>query len=89
MNTELCVKAGSLAMDAEDGGPGATPAVGDSVEFTATGKVSRVEGDNAYVSVESVNGEPVASMPDKGMEETAEDSPEKLREDIMTSTGGY
>lgn len=37
-----------------------TPEVGDMVSYTVEGRVSRIEGDAAVVTVESVNGKPTA-----------------------------
>lgn len=37
-----------------------TPEVGDVVSYTVEGKISRIEGDKAYVTVEAANGKPVA-----------------------------
>ncbi len=38
---------------------GTPPAEGDAVEFKVKGTVTRVNGDNAYVEPEEVNGQPV------------------------------
>ena len=40
-----------------------TPAVGDVVDITATGKVTSLEGDTALVKLETVNGLPLAGSP--------------------------
>ena len=58
MGMEVCVPLSSLSMPGEDDKMQA-PGVGDPVQFQAEGKVSRVEGENAYVSVEAINGKPV------------------------------
>lgn len=55
---EICVPLASLAMPGEDEKL-ENPAEGDPVQCQIEGKVSRVEGDNAYVKIESVNGKPV------------------------------
>lgn len=36
------------------------PSVGDPVQMMAEGKVTRIEGQMAYVSIDSVNGKPVS-----------------------------
>lgn len=52
------------------------PEQGDKVQYTVEGTVSRIEGDNAYVSREAINGVPV--KPDsQEPENPAEDLPEK------------
>lgn len=66
-SSEVCIPLASLSMQGEDAKTVA-PDVGDPVEFTATGTVSRVEGSNAYLTLETVNGEPV----DTGAEEAPE-----------------
>lgn len=61
MGNEDCVSLSSLAMpDPENGDQMATPSVGDRVNYTVEGTVSRIEGENAYVKRETVNGQPVA-----------------------------
>lgn len=71
--TEICVPLASLAIDAEGppggagdqaGAPGVVPELGDEVTATVTGKVTRIEGDNAYVAVPSGDGN--ASPADEG-----------------------
>lgn len=57
---EMCVPVASLAMPGEDDKLN-NPGVGDPVQMMAEGTVSRIEGENAYVSVKSVNGKPVDS----------------------------
>jgi hypothetical protein len=50
---ELCAPLDSLSVN------GTPPAVGDTVEVKVGGKVSRIDGDNAYVTPDTVNGEPI------------------------------
>jgi hypothetical protein len=58
--SEDCISLDSLAMpDAENGDQMANPEVGDRVQYQVEGTVTRIEGKNAYVKRESVNGEPV------------------------------
>jgi hypothetical protein len=52
---EIALPESVLAID------GTAPSDGDEVEFTVKGRKTRTEGGNAYVSVESVNGEPVSA----------------------------
>lgn len=59
-SSEVCIPLAILSMEGEDAKTVA-PAVGDPVDFTATGTVSRVEGPNAYLTLETVNGEPVGT----------------------------
>lgn len=51
--------AGALAKSGGETEP-AMPRVGDRVECTVGGTISRVEGDNVYLAPETVNGEPVS-----------------------------
>lgn len=53
---EVCVPLRALAMpdESEQMEP---PAVGDAIQFNGEGKVSRIEGDNAYVTLSAVNGQ--------------------------------
>jgi len=57
---EVCVPVKALAMPGEDEKL-INPEVGDPVEFHVGGKVSRIEGENAYVSLQTVNGDPVTT----------------------------
>lgn len=56
-DNEQCVPAAALAAD------GTPPAVGDEVEYTIKGKVTRVEGEMAYVDPASCNDQPIAQKP--------------------------
>lgn len=57
---EDCVPLAALAMpDSESGDQMTNPEVGDKVNYQIQGTVTRIEGENAYVKRESVNGQPV------------------------------
>jgi hypothetical protein len=71
---EICVPAGALAKG--EGPEAATPGVGDEVEFSGTGKVTRVEGDNVYLTPSAINGEPVMGD-DMGAEEGVPAEPDE------------
>lgn len=78
MNTnELCVPVGavSAAGGPADGDEGVAPGVGDEVEVTVGGRVSRVEGGNVYVTPETANGAPISgdTSPADGEESGDED----------------
>ena len=62
-----CLAVSALAVD------GTTPEVGDSVEYTVKGRVSRIEGAEAYVMPETVNGEPAALPAEAGADEDMPD----------------
>lgn len=66
---EFCVPLDSLSMP-DDKDQMTPPEVGDVVNAQVEGKVSRIEGENAYVVATSINGKPI------GEEEAAEPSPE-------------
>jgi len=72
----LCVPLASLSLPGS-GGSDVPPGVGDEVDFTGKGKVDRIEGDNAYLTVTTVNDQPVnadaatADEPDLDDEEGA------------------
>lgn len=40
---------------------GVAPQEGDTVEFTVSGKVTSIDGENAQVTPDSVNGQPVGN----------------------------
>lgn len=53
---EICVPVSALAMP-DEGDKMQNPRPGDSLQGTWEGKLSRIEGDNAYVSLTAVNDE--------------------------------
>lgn len=55
---EDCVPLEALEMPGEDEQMN-QPAVGDPVSYHVEGKVTRIEGQNAYVKRETVNGKPL------------------------------
>lgn len=55
---EVVVPLASLAMPGEDDKMQA-PSVSDPVQFQAEGKVISIDGDNARVSIEAINGKPI------------------------------
>lgn len=65
---EICVPANALSVP-EDGGGETPPGVGDTVEFTVSGKVSRTEGGELYVTPTTINGEPVQEAPETPSEQ--------------------
>lgn len=72
--SEICVPLDSLTMGSgEDSSSTVAPEVGDPVDFSATGTVSRVEGGNAYLTLESVNGKPLPEAAAPAAEPTADD----------------
>lgn len=60
---EQCVPLASLGVPGE-GEQMENPEVGDQVNFEVAGKVTRIEGDKAYVMPESINGQPVEETPE-------------------------
>jgi hypothetical protein len=78
-NSEICVPLKALSLPGEQGGD-VTPAVGDEVDITGTAKVTRIDGDNAYLSPSTINGEAVSpSMAKK--EPTLDEEESEMRED--------
>lgn len=59
-STEQCVPVDALAMP-DDGEQLTPPAAGDRVSYQVEGKVTRIDGKNAYVQPETVNGQPIES----------------------------
>lgn len=60
MTTTISIPIKALAIEA-DTGSGVAPEAGDAVTLQVMGKVTSVDGDNAVVSLESANGEPLGS----------------------------
>lgn len=78
MKSEICMPAGALAKSGGESEP-TTPQVGDQVECTVGGTISRVEGDNVYLTPETVNGEPVM---DGGAESGEPDGDENMDQTV-------
>ena len=55
---EDCVSLSALQMP-DEGEQMQAPAIGDEVNYQVTGRVTRIEGDKAYVQKTSVNGQQV------------------------------
>ena len=55
---EQCIPLAALSQP-DDSDQLTQPEVGDAVDYTVTGKVTRIEGDMAYVMAEAVNGQDV------------------------------
>ena len=66
---KTCALSVPLTALANEGG---TPAPGDAVNLTITGTVASVNGDNAQIDIETVNGNPV----DDGDGDEAQSDPE-------------
>lgn len=75
---EICVPLKSLAIPAE-GGAEVPPAQGDEVDVQGTATVSRVEGDKAYLTLKTVNGEALDAAP--ATEPSLEDEEGEMRSD--------
>lgn len=60
MGDEDCVPLNTLSSPGENDEM-TNPSVGDLVQYQKEGKVTRIEGDNAYVKVNSVNGKPLTA----------------------------
>jgi hypothetical protein len=81
--SEVCVPINSLKRPGEDEQM-QNPAEGDVVSLYAEGKVSRIDGDNAYIQVDSVNGKPMNPEAAKttnnpGMDENRDNDFEQLK----------
>lgn len=85
--SEDCVSLKSLAMpDADNGDQMANPEVGDKVQYQVEGTVTRIEGENAYVKRDSVNGEPVEGPAD-GDNEDEPDADDQERTELGGMAG--
>jgi hypothetical protein len=74
---EQCVPVAALQQP-DDSEQLVTPEVGDAVSYTVEGKISRIEGDKAYVTVETANGKPIA---EKTEEPSADDGLAALQQE--------
>ena len=61
-NNQVCVPTRAVEAYDGDNDTGVSPEVGDDVEVTLKGKVSRVEGGNVYFSPTEANGQPIGGQ---------------------------
>ncbi len=85
---EDCVPLAALAATDESNSV-ETPVVGDRVSYSVDGTISRIEGDQAYITKESVNGQEIKA--DSAPEAAAPDSIDQLSQDAgaMDQEDGY
>jgi hypothetical protein len=76
---QLRVPLKSLAMPGDDDKLN-NPEMGDTVEFHAQGKVATIDGDNAVVSIDTINGAPVTVEAAKTNDTAAPDEFAELRQ---------
>jgi hypothetical protein len=74
-----------LTLATNDGTSAVSPAVGDSVEIQASGTVKSIEGDNAKISIESINGNPLAESEPPAVPAPAPDTAASLRAAAQTA----
>jgi len=75
---EICLPSKNLAID------GTAPEQGDQVDISSLkGKVTRVEGENTYLTPTEINGEPVdePEAEDNAEEEGLEPNEENIRKE--------
>lgn len=83
-SSEICVPVSALALPGEKEGQNTAPAVGDVVDITGTAKVSRIEGDKAYITPDNING---AAIEADAKPENLDDDEAALRDDAKKSEG--
>jgi hypothetical protein len=79
--SELCVPLAALKLPGEAGE--VAPGVGDEVDISATATVARIEGDKAWLTLATVNGEPVEAGARKP--ESLDDEESAMRADAEKS----
>jgi hypothetical protein len=88
-NNELCVPASAVAGYEDDSDQSVEPAVGDSVEVTVAGKVSRVENGQVYFTPETANGEPISGHDEAPGGEDTDESMDALMKSQGAKGMGY
>jgi hypothetical protein len=63
----------------QDGTP---PAEGDSVSFSVDGTVQSIDGDNATVKIEAINGDPTSGEQDESDDDTGPSS-DQMKQALM------
>ena len=80
---EICVPVAAVALAGDNGEGAVNPAPGDPVEFQAAGTVTRIEGGNAYVTLDTANGQPVVKDGMGGEPMSVDDELAQMESDIM------
>lgn len=88
-NNELCVPASAVNEYEDDSDQAVNPGPGDTVEVTISGKVSRVEGGNVYLTPETANGEPIDAMSMSKHSDGDEEQDMNRMMEEQTAGGGY
>lgn len=90
-----CVPLSALAMPDPDAGDQMnTPQVGDRVTYTVEGTVASIDGEEAYVKREAINGQPVSSQSDaenedQGSEDQQDQADRSELGSMAEGMGGY
>lgn len=79
---EQCVPVSALSMP-DDQEQMANPEVGDVVTYQVEGKVTRVEGDEAYVQPTSINGHELESQEEEQQEPTEDEKDQAEYSDLQ------
>lgn len=79
---EVCVPVSALAMPDEQDQM-ATPEAGDIVQLQVEAKVTRIEGENAYVQPMSVNGQEIKPSEQPAAEPTPEEQDQSDYADLQ------
>lgn len=94
-NNQVCVPSSAVEAGDEDTGDQVAPSIGDEVEVTLKGKVSRVEGGNVYFTPTEANGQPLGGHESEPMGEDSGDDDASM-DDFMAQAksdeaagGGY
>ena len=74
----------TLPLDALSGDGGVEPEVGDEVEHSFKGKVTKISGETATIRVSALDGQPVEGSP----EEEAGETPEEESAEEESESGG-
>lgn len=72
-SNDVQVPVSALAVD------GTNPEQGDHVEFTVAGTVSRIDGDNAYVTPQKINGEEIENPKEEAAETPQDEADEETQ----------
>jgi hypothetical protein len=66
----------------QDGTP---PEEGDDVSFSVDGTVQSIDGDNATIKIEAINGEPTSGSDDEGNDDDTSSGPsaDQLKQQLM------
>jgi hypothetical protein len=87
-SSEFSVPLAALALPGEQEGQTTAPAMGDVVDFNGTAKVTRIDGDKAILTPETINGQAIeAAAKPENLDDEETEMREQAKKDQASGNG--